>query len=317
MAPRGSKRMREPAMADDEPATAPTYFEAAAIETWKVQLAKEWHFQAPQDFFTVYGIARAIAPDAPLGAFKKAIGIELTGPFVALASDSVADLPTPVFLHGRQFYDPPEVITVATCDAFHLGYHRDAPKQLPTCLVQGTRDSGEFAIVGQSLVDVLHAKLVGCTDGSALLPHFTLHVQKLNATTRKTKRSTLSDAASVALATRESAWTAPTLSGLGIAVPVHAKTGVGFRELPTQGRQLRALLQKPRGKDLDDLLTRANIACDECEFGTTLQLGLDLFTQRNVFESEAQKLLDVAYLLLHRGAFSTVLRQHVQRIRNE
>jgi hypothetical protein len=91
---------------------------------------------------------------------------------------------------------------------------------------------------------------------------------------------------------REREVTAPSLHGLGIVVPVNTKTETGFRELPVTGSDLAALLEnvrvdpsdaRSRGR-VNELLTRATIASDECDFGTGLLLGLDLLTAGSCFQ---------------------------------
>ncbi|KAH9123515.1 hypothetical protein LEN26_002341 [Aphanomyces euteiches] len=118
-----------------------------------------------------------------------------------------------------------------------------------------------------------------------------------------------------------------TVSGLGIAVPTkeitapggRGSTVLGFRDLPLTGQALSAFLESAtsRGPQLDDLITRATIACDECDFGTTLQLGLDLWTQGVKFENEALGLLESAYMMLGRSAFGKLARLHVQHRRRQ
>lgn len=77
-------------------------------------------------------------------------------------------------------------------------------------------------------------------------------------------------------------------------MPYNAKTRTGFRDLPVTGKALRTLLQQvdsngskteiaARAK-LNDLITRATIANDECDFGTSLLLGLDLFAMGSALE---------------------------------
>uniref|UniRef100_K3WN34 Uncharacterized protein n=1 Tax=Globisporangium ultimum (strain ATCC 200006 / CBS 805.95 / DAOM BR144) TaxID=431595 RepID=K3WN34_GLOUD len=79
--------------------------------------------------------------------------------------------------------------------------------------------------------------------------------------------------------------TASSLHQFGVVVPYDAKKKTGFRELPVKGAQLEALIEQVRNGDdpsarkkLSGLITRATIATDECDFGTSLLLGLDLFT---------------------------------------
>ncbi|OQS06122.1 hypothetical protein THRCLA_01819 [Thraustotheca clavata] len=289
-------------------------FTQEQIKEWREKLMKEWYFDPPTDFFNVFAIANRIDPKSPLDAFVDALGAKLTGPFAVLSGD---ELPTPAFLHGRQYYDPPEIITVVNFPTFHISYHRDEPKQVSSLIVQGTEDSGEFDILGSKLIDVLHAKLLQSTlkKSQELKALFTPYCSMKAASSRPTKRAHKESIEAQAIQKRNQTQTAPTLSGLGIKVSVHAKTGLGYRELSTQGAQLQKLLKKPRCRQVDDLITCANIALDECEFGTGLQLGLDLFYHRDRYEKEAKELLDVSYLLLNRSSFSTVLKHH-QKITN-
>lgn len=89
---------------------------------------------------------------------------------------------------------------------------------------------------------------------------------------------------------RSSKATAASLHGLGIVVPCDAKKDTGYRELPVVGEKLAALFQlvvsgdASARKSLSGLLTRATIANDELDFGTSLLLGLDLFTVGSALE---------------------------------
>ncbi|KAI9895590.1 hypothetical protein PsorP6_019395 [Peronosclerospora sorghi] len=62
---------------------------------------------------------------------------------------------------------------------------------------------------------------------------------------------------------------------------------------------------------MSELVTRATIASDdECEFGTSLLLGLDVFTASSCLEKEALQLLRVVYMLLRRADFNKILSGH-------
>ncbi|RHY92276.1 hypothetical protein DYB35_002906 [Aphanomyces astaci] len=190
----------------------------------------------------------------------------------------------------------------------------------PFDLLSATTMRGSFELVGASLAQVLldlievaaaphphhamiRAFLTTQCDCSALPP-----ISKRRKTT-----SLASPHRDEAQRRRSADQVAPTLSGLGIVVPVHAKSRVGYRDLPLMGNALRKLLEAPvRGKAIDDLITRATIACDECDFGTALQLGLDLWTQGAKFEGEAVGLMESAYMMLGRGAFGVLARRHIE-----
>jgi hypothetical protein len=59
---------------------------------------------------------------------------------------------------------------------------------------------------------------------------------------------------------------------------------------------------------LQPVVTAANIANDECDFGTSLELGLDLFCfGGEVFHRTALNLLKTAYNLLQRNEFALII----------
>jgi hypothetical protein len=59
---------------------------------------------------------------------------------------------------------------------------------------------------------------------------------------------------------------------------------------------------------LQPVVTAANIANDECDFGTSLELGLDLFSfGGEVFHRTALNLLKTAYNLLQRNEFALII----------
>ncbi|KAF0715447.1 Aste57867_3357 [Aphanomyces stellatus] len=335
---KATKRAVGDANVDDSTKETPASILSTALShekvaEWKETLKKEWLFAAPDEFFQIHALAVSLKPDNPSDAFVEALGLRLTGPFDALSSKP---LPTPVgtssqgqltnmlqaYIHGRSVYDPPEVLTVMQQDDQTFGYFRDAPSDTPSLIVQGSLTAGSFAFVGTSLAGVLLGLLGASTSPTATTLRDTLisvcGLPSPAPTTkrRKTIRSTAHDAA--ATDHRLQHTVASTLSGLGIVVPVQAKTGMGFRHLPTTGQALRALLAKPtRPKGVDELITRATIACDECDFGTALQLGLDLWSASGKvqYDMDALALLEGAYLMLKRGAFATLARAHMAHCR--
>ncbi|ETV95653.1 hypothetical protein H310_11072 [Aphanomyces invadans] len=297
------------------------------IAAWREKLKKDWLFDAPDEFFAIHSLAAHLNHSNPSRAFVEALSMELTGPFDVLsAAWTHLDFPTHEYLHGRCYYDPPEVITVARSDSMSFGYFRDDPSDVPKYVVKGRESSGSFDFVHECFAHVLFDRLEGATKPH---PHLTTIRAFLTtqygccvapASTPKHKRQKTSTSS---LASRESCQcrrraeqVAPTLSGLGIVVPVHAISRIGFRDLPVTHSKLRKLLEAPtRDKAVDDLITRATIACDECDFGTALQLGLDLWTQGAKFEVEAVALLESAYMMLRRIPFGVLARRHVEHRR--
>eukprot|EP00644_Phytophthora_capsici_P009372 jgi/Phyca11/107118/e_gw1.13.328.1 len=228
-------------------------------------------------------------------AFVDTLGLRLTGPFDILARHEVA-VDKPLYLHGRFFFDPPEVATVMVDTdsdvGRHWGYFRDAPDQVPEYVVCAeSSHECKFDISGGSLFQVLEKRLekrrpkLDAGQAVELL-------QKIEAYgDEKLRTRGQSESALRTKRTKESV--ALSLHQLGIAVPVDSKNNTGYRELPTTGKDLANLLQQlqqeagkksPARKKLSDLVTRATIASDECDFGTGLLLGLDVFTAGSCLE---------------------------------
>lgn len=138
-----------------------------------------------------------------------------------------------------------------------------------------------FAVAGSSLFHVLETRLQQHQDAP--------HDSDLKAlATKVTEYLHFRDLHGVTPAAlsrkRHSQATAPSLHGLGIVVPYNVKKDTGYRELPVVGEELAQLFERvvsgdaTARKSLSGLITRATIANDECDFGTGLLLGLDLFT---------------------------------------
>ncbi|ETV81204.1 hypothetical protein H257_05788 [Aphanomyces astaci] len=289
------------------------------IAAWKEKLKKDWLMEAPDEFFALHSLAASLHHADPSCAFAASLGVELTGPFDLLSATTMR-VDKHEYLHGRCYYDPPEVISVMRSGSTSFGYFRDAPSQVPTYVVQGSSSTGSFELVGASLAQVL-LDLIEVAAAPhphhAMIRAFLTTQCECSALPPKSKRRKTTSLASPhrddAQRRRSADQVAPTLSGLGIVVPVHAKSRVGYRDLPLMGNALRKLLEAPvRGKAIDDLITRATIACDECDFGTALQLGLDLWTQGAKFEGEAVGLMESAYMMLGRGAFGVLARRHIE-----
>lgn len=162
----------------------------------------------------------------------------------------------------------------------------DTLDEFPKYVVESpTKLECHFDIVGTSLFHILQNQLDKCNTSRASDP-VKIQLQslkdKLKAYTECYLLTKLSKKQLEQKRSREIV--ATTLHGLGIVVPVNAKNEIGFRELPIQDVKLRSLLNRLAEGDakaqtsLAELMTRTSIATDECDFGTGLQLGLDLFT---------------------------------------
>ncbi|TYZ68103.1 hypothetical protein PybrP1_005231 [[Pythium] brassicae (nom. inval.)] len=331
--PRGSKSKRrnvgEHNQQERPPSWTQSLFSAEERAKWDTFLRSQCLARVGADFFDLFELAHSLSSDRPLDAFADTLGLQLCGPFDLLErvvrgkKDILVD--KPLFLHGRFFVDPAEVTTVvvevdeggtggdgATAGGAHWGYFRDSPEQTPEYVVVAADSSKcSFDVAGSSLFHVLETRIKqrrGAKPDSDL--------KALEATVAEYLRFRgLSGVTQAALSRKRSnKATAASLHGLGIVVPCDIKNDTGYRELPVVGEKLAELLERvARGdagarKSLSGLTTRATIANDECDFGTSLLLGLDLFTVGAALEvqKESLQLLRVAYMLLRRGEFSKI-----------
>ncbi|TMW67030.1 hypothetical protein Poli38472_012146 [Pythium oligandrum] len=290
-------------------------------EEWQRVLQETLVLSAPVEFYNLFDLASHLAPSQPLEAFVESLGLRLCGPFELLArAGTTLQYNKPLCLHGRYALDPPEVVTVLgdvwkRDDGAHWGYFRDAPNQTPSYVVYASDSSTcAFSIVASSLFHVLSERMKDAkSQASQELRELVQTYIEQHGGGGKAVPS-----ASSLQSQRQREWTAASLHGPGIVVPYNATKRQGFRELPVTGDKLRALVTKMASGDAaakkkaGDLITRATIANDECDFGTSLLLGLDLFTAGPALEKEALKLLRVAYALLGRKAFATVASDHLK-----
>ncbi|KAG8255728.1 hypothetical protein J6590_085796 [Homalodisca vitripennis] len=128
---------------------------------------------------------------------------------------------------------------------------------------------------------------------------------------------------SKAMEARSKKVVASTFHKAGIVVPVDKKNDVGYRELAASNSMIKKMLkglvdsksEEERAKyweQLQPVITFANIANDECDFGTSLELGQDLFTYGSpLLHRSAKQLLTTAYTLLGRNEFATIIEVHL------
>jgi len=69
---------------------------------------------------------------------------------------------------------------------------------------------------------------------------------------------------------------------------------------------------------LQELITLVQFANDECDYGEGLELGMDLFSfGGKTFHSTIMQLLSLAYMLLNRNEFGTILEAHLKHRRHD
>lgn len=234
-------------------------------------------------------------------------GVLLVGPFARLLGQQDA---TTAMMLRRGAHDPPEtepcVITTTGEHAARYCFHRDDPTMLPTMLVRVVGDDFKFELEGNSVAALL-ASLTGDAELGAVAAAF----RGLDKAAVKKRRT--------------AACIAKTASGLGIVVPYDKKTELGYREPRLSATYIFTILDalnagniKPKQQqDLDEQVQFSDISNDECDFGLGLQLGLDFFTRvgpRAATNELCFRTLSVAYSLLGRDAFTTILHLHLAKL---
>jgi len=226
------------------------------------------------------------------------------------------------------------------CEVMTLGYWRDDPSQPTPTLSLGRPypsrqgPGATFAPLEEThLIDALLVQLRRASAAPTLrATHAKRAAEALEARARAgglTLRGDGADgggggggASAAAAAARKKCTVAPTTHKMGVVVPYDKATELGYRKLSLIGAELRTHLTKLEKADgpthtalqatLDDVLNWAAIANDECDFGASLQLGLDIFNHSTVYARLAARTLGTAYTLLEREDYAEIARLHSQ-----
>jgi len=297
-----------------------------SYEKYHTVLKEKLGVEMPKDFYDFFDLVQ----DEELATVLSTLGLHLTGPYDILLGNIKEDIdmtPAQLHLHGRHYYDLPEVMTVIYADkssGFHIGYFRDDPKDLPEVLVSNKSESnGEFSACGNNIFAAVHLfcqTLLKTKDTRVAKAARDLS-QKLVTQSKALKYSL--DALPPSVKKRQKSISSKTFNKIGLVVPMD-KTGVGYRELPNTDRELKQMFtrivnasteqQKNNALDeLDEIITLIQFANDECDYGMGLELGIDLFAFGSErFHGHLTHLLPLAYQLLQRNLYADVLTAHLE-----
>lgn len=289
----------------------------------------------PKDFYLFWKFVSSFPKNqTPLKNFNA----DLVGPYDFLAGKFINVInhksPGDFLRHWRFYYDPPEFQTlfVKRGTGIHYGYWRDDPKEEENLLiVRNDASKGcVFDLVATNMFDAFAYFLEkdypvtpfnhkGLADMRKAISSF---VSENNF-----ERRSLVEAK----AARARKISAKTFHNVGIVVPVDKKTSIGYRPLIESDANLKKILSHLEKDDDDDeelskdeikqivmdklqpIITASVIALDECDFGTNLELGTDLFCSghRELHEI-VQNLLNPAYKLLGRPQYMAILKAHLE-----
>eukprot|EP00937_MAST-01D_sp_MAST-1D-sp2_P001129 g1129.t1 len=192
-----------------------------------------------------------------------------------------------------------------------------------------------FRRCGSNVLAALHARCEAMADGPAVASQRRERERIRAALERRAAERALAldagDAGGGAgWRTRKKTLVAQTFTGLGMVVPVDKEQDVGYRPLPNTDRELKAAWTRvqdaPRGsrdtQSLDEIVTWATIANDECDFGMALHLGQNLLAHERqegrgceLLRRYAEDLLPITYMLLDRAEFGTIVEAHLKHRR--
>lgn len=303
------------------------FIDISSLENVKCKIETVFLVKMPNDFFSFFDFCEFLNKENPKQALSAA-GLYLVGPFDLFTQDFVKIDQTAALQHYRYFFDPPEFQTVLKCDdknLLHYGYFRDNPKEEPVFVASNEANVDcTLNIVSENLfsaVDMHLDKIKKKVD-----PFKKMKIQKIQEALHawSSKNGYSLDSLTKKMRSRRSKVVAKTFHGAGIVVPYDKKTEVGYRELKendvTLKKMLRSLVEVETEEErkqlwgkLQPVLTYANIANDECDFGTGLELGLDLFCfGHEIFHKAILQILTTSYNLLGRNEFATILAAHLK-----
>ncbi|EDW83904.1 uncharacterized protein Dwil_GK13433 [Drosophila willistoni] len=291
--------------------------------------------EMPEDFYDFWKFINTLKQESPLKHMESVFQLQLVGPFEFLAGNfhqAKIGEPGDYLRHWRFYYDPPEFQTVFVRrgTGVHYGYWRDVPQDKEKLLIARNDMSRgcEFEFIAGNLFDAflyyLEHDFVGTPFTAAQvsaakksLQKFvgdnSLELAKLDQLQRERQKNVV----------------AKTFHRAGIVVPFERKTQLGYRALIVSDAELKKILALFERKDLADndghakqavleklqpVANAANIAVDECDFGTALELGIDLFCSgHKELHMLASSLLMPAYSLLQRPQFIAIAKAHMDR----
>lgn len=295
--------------------------------------------EMPEDFYEFWKFINSIKKDvtnaAALQHMESVLQLQLVGPFEFLAGKfhkAKIGEPGDYLRHWRFYYDPPEFQTVFVRQGtgIHYGYWRDVPQDKERLMLarnDATR-SCEFEFVAGNIFDALLHYLQHDYVGT---PFTTGQVAAIKKATKQyiSDNSLELSQLEILKTERNKRVVTKSFHRAGIVVPYERKSQQGYRPLMVSDAELKKILALFERKDLNDgsdnakqavleklqpLANAANIAVDECDFGTALELGLDLFSSgHKELHMLASSLLVPAYSLLSRPQFIAIAKAHMER----
>ncbi|KAH0568222.1 histone PARylation factor 1 isoform X1 [Cotesia glomerata] len=284
--------------------------------------------EMPDDFYKFYEFCCSLSKDDPQSALRS-VDLNLVGPYDVLLDKikTYSDNDKEKYLrHWRYYYDPPEFQTILKGndkDGLHYGYWRDESKAQPTFIAKNSANKDYKIIpVAQNIFSAVMAHIE--QRQKVANPFEKGKISRVLQTLKnyaKTHDISL-EKNSAGMQKRNREVVTKTLHGAGVVVPYNKKTQLGYRQLSLTDSHLIKLLHQIEKADsidvkvylgkLEEVVRLATIAADECDFGTPLELGHDLFSCGiEAVQRIALQMLALAYNLLKRPEFLKIAEAHI------
>lgn len=294
-------------------------------------IQRGFHLRFPDEYFWFYEFCCSVHPNDPLRALEKATDFRLVGPFELLRTGAPSPTePGEFALCYRYFHDPPEFVTLLKGpDHLHVGCWRDSPNEFPSAIIlSNPTERGQLELIAPDLFSSVKSLLFQKGAPAKEL------LKKLDsfASVHRIPVPTFEPA----VHDRLRSCVCPTLNSVGLRINLR-KGDLGYRPLSVSNSKLSSILQCAIAADtnenrlskletVDELVTFAQFACDEGDFGQSLELGLSMLAfhpkgvpleRANVLNSRIRCLLCVGYRLAERYEFSDVIRAHMNDRRTD
>lgn len=301
-------------------------------EDIRESIKEKFLVEMPEDFYDFWEFCSTLNKENPEDALS-AGGLKLVGPYDVMTGElkklTKRNL-SKYLCHWRYYHDPPEFQTVIAGNtaSFHMGYFRDDPQDKPVFLgSMSTLKPGVITTMGDNIFSAVNSQLIRVIKDADPFKKTSLQkLQKQLESFANNKEYSLATK-TPEMKARDKKKVTNSFHGAGIVVPFDKKTDVGYREIPETNADLKRMLRRiieaknedeklKRYDDLQELITNVQWANDEGDFGMGLELGIDLLMfGGEVFHSSICHLLSVAYDLLNRQPFATIIQAHLKNRR--
>ncbi|XP_058463693.1 histone PARylation factor 1-like isoform X2 [Malaya genurostris] len=276
-------------------------------ENSKMFIKHKFLVDMPDCFDSLWKFCESKDTEKPAEIFEK-LGLQLVGPFDVLAKkfdEAKIHEPGDYLRHWRFYFDPPEFQTVLVKkkSGLHYGYWRDSPDDISGLVAVNDASKGcEFRMVGQNVFDaVMHYLEHEVTVTPFNKSQITFMKKSLE---EWCKERSIELKGSDKLKTREKAVVCKTFHKIAKFDGIDKRNDKsGFDTVMSE---------------LQPIVTAAFIAVDECDFGTALELAVDLFCHGTISLHDVMKPLFVtAYSMLKRPQYIAIMKSHLENRRKE